>query len=103
MLKNNDWEDLVLSEMKEKKIRNLRSMVSKTKTSKKNVTSALSAMLKEARKNFRNATKENEVGVKTPTFRCVTPHKNTWVVRMNLLSCIQIIPYSFILFPGRRL
>lgn len=75
ILRNNDWSDPDIK--KEKKIRiSKTSMVSKNKASKKRVNSAVSMMLKEARKNLRKeGTKENN-----PLIRCVTPRKNTWVV-----------------------
>lgn len=70
-----DWIDPDIQ--KEKKIRMAKtSMVSKNKTSKKRVNSAVTMMLKEARKNLKKeGTKENN-----PLIRCITPRRSTWIV-----------------------
>lgn len=88
MLKNNGWEDPDLIATKEKKILKTRSMVSKkTTTSKKRLKSALSEMLKEARKNIK---KENEV--LSSSIQCHTPRKNTWIVSSKTVIIVVFIP-----------
>lgn len=87
VLKKNKWEDPDLSVIKEKKIRKTNAMVSKNK-SKKRINSAISIMLKEARKNLKNEIKENSVG---------TPHKNTWIVSMIIKVYVKQRDYNLII------
>lgn len=102
-LKNNEWIDPDLNVVKEKKISKLSSMVSK-KPKEKCVNSALSAMLKEARKKIRNETKENKAEGRSPMVRCVTPRRSTWVVSANIDYLINLLFYLYVfIFHLKRL
>lgn len=94
-LKTNGWNDPELVVSKEKKIRTENSMVSKKKTVKKRVNTALAEMLKEARAKYKES-KENKVRDnhwnsnilvsenRSSPYRCKTPRKtNTWIVSLK--------------------
>lgn len=97
VLADNNWVDPELDNVKEKKIQTKNAMVKKAKQPKRQVSSALVAMLKEARKKMKEKEHQGEnidsVVRRSSAFashtprKTITPRKSPWIVSNHQKEC----------------